>query len=311
MPWTMQHIITERLPDVLQVARSEFSDAGATGSLFDPDLVMKNIDDANRAIAHEANRMYYRKLKNNYDFSLTPEQLSQTEAEIDFPEYVSTPISLDAVSASGSDQRVASVWHHPEYEPYTSNQNVGRCQYHVDSTGLVIRRPSHQHYRMAYQKSPGNLIYGTLNTVTDESNFTVTVTAGEQSIRDDAYNNDWVAVTIAGTTHIRKVSDYNATTGVFTLASALPSLPTQGDAFSVLSFLQDDFQDLLVYGAAMRFDLPDKAAIARGKYDALMMDFRSAVRPLDSKPSKPLQTTDPFDFGEPGSGGRWPFGGVS
>lgn len=70
----------------------------------------------------------------------------------------------------------------------------------------------------------GDSVVGFEFTLTSAT--TTTITYSSLSATDDLYNGWWVQVYISNVAHERQVTDYNGTTKVLTLASALPSTPS-------------------------------------------------------------------------------------
>jgi hypothetical protein len=291
--FTVKQIVEELLPDELKVPRDEFTGA-STGSLFSTSLAVNMVNQANLNLAKIANNLDFWNLRGVYEFTLEPADLQASYVDVPLPGFMASAICLNILNGPGSTQDLIIG-----YVPYSDTAQVpgapalDATQYRLQGGSLRIFQPTYQRYQFEFQRTPGALAYGTVKASPSPTTtvFQVTATGGTFSTSDEAYVGDYVAVTGSdGTLWRRKVVAYDAGTAQFTLEEALPFTPTAGMQFSVLSFLPDAHQDLLVYEAAALFtNLPEKAAESGARAGVARVRFEEQIRPVDTRtPQRPV-----------------------
>lgn len=303
---TMQTITQRLVPTELKFQESAFTSSNATGSVIAPERVMTEVNKANREIAREANIVRYSRLRADYPITITESMFVNGIAEVRFPDFVDRPVALDALFNESNDVR--PVWYLDSVHPGANV--VANPSYEIVSNTLRIRIAGYYpNLVLRYQKTPGSLCYGLVASGTTTTMVAGAVTAGSLSTYNDAYKGDFVGVfPTDGDLTVHKITGYNYTTKTFTFEEG--NAPAPGQNFTILSFLPESYQDLLVYGAASIFtEFPERAAASRVRYQEALAKFITSIQPAEERsPERPVQVIGAAAIGAPWGQAVRPYG---
>lgn len=307
---TMPRLATEEVPDELKIVRSEVSSSTTDGALLSLKSILAEAEKVNQSVAGELNVMGYNRLRDSVVLTLTQEQLRSVIAEIHLPDRVALPVALDAVSDTNASEVLCPIWYRDSVRPdYDCVKHPNR--YEIRSDVIRISDPQFTTYRLQFQRVPGSLCYGAINaSSTTTSIVATTITAGTLSPRDSAYVGDPIAlIQTSGAVEVRKITAYVAATKTFTVDTAFGSDPGGTETFSILSFLPDSHQDVLVYGTAAAFtDIPQRAAISGARYADRLANLKETIRPEEQRTPRTPIITRPFSMSRPIAGGGRGYG---
>lgn len=282
MPLRMQSIITGGM--LARQLKQHVDDVGGEGTAYSAQVCMDNINKAHYEVASQAAEAGFFGLKATYDWSV-PSPRTTYEVTHAFPPDVHSIIRVAAVPEAGSENEFAIIYNRDQLQSANS-PSWGRYELRaLSAEGIVLYAPGFSHYRMTYSRFPGRLCYGTVQTSSTSSSVILgTPTAGELSPADDAYVGDRIALTSnLGVTEVVTVTGYDASTGTVEVSPSLSGTPATTWSWSFVSFLPENFQHLLVQGAASYFtaELPERAKQSRLEFEKTMDQFLKAFRPVD------------------------------
>lgn len=295
---TMQSIITGGvLADQLSL---HADDIPQEGSRFDVKSCMDNIERAYRDIVSECAASACPALHASYDFTVDITQ-STYEHEVAWPAYVHTVDRIDAVDSGG--KYIQTLWHRDSNDTLWSDpSNTWR----VSNSTLYVKQPSHGTLRLWHWRSPGRLAYGTCGGSSTTGTVALgTPTGGALPVFNDAYNGDRIAILYSnGTIVERKITDYNAATGIVTLDTALGTAPTTADSWSIVPFIPDDRARMLVERAAGYFGISPESDRANAEFRLHLTQYIESYTPFERARGVKVRLEEPsFELG---GGCTWP-----
>lgn len=317
MPYTIQQIIGIKVPDILGIDRSQIN---ATDGKFTYSKMVDNLNAANLDIARDSALQESPFLKQFYRFPVAANSNNNFEVVVPLPKNMCIAIALDGcVDGSNTTQYrpVARVWGSDSAYAYNGmnawvTTGYGASStYYPTETDLILQYPFFQKYQFIYQRTPGALFYGNVASAT-ATTITVSGTGlvGIPSVFDDAYVLDQIAaISPAGVVQVRRVTASVGATRVFTVDTAWTTTPDNTYTFSVLSFLPESAQDLLVLGLGVRFgtDLPaERMGTVQVDYGKQLDAFKNTIWKTDrATPNTVAQVMPGVAFNRPNSVSGW------
>lgn len=322
MPYTIQQIIGIKVPDILGIDRSQIN---ATDGKFTYSKMVDNLNAANLDIARDSALQESPFLKQFYRFPVAANSNNNFEVIVPLPKNMCIAIALDGcVDGSSTTQYrpVARVWGSDSAYAYNGmnawvTTGYGASStYYPTETDLILQYPFFQKYQFIYQRTPGALFYGNvadpgMDPPDDQVSISDTGIVGMPSAFDDAYVLDQIAVIEpdTGKMQIRRVTAYDYATLTFTVDVPWTTIPDETYTFSVLSFLPESAQDLLVLGLGVRFgtDLPpERMGTVQVDYGKQLDAFKNTIWKTDrATPNTVEQRMLGMAFNQPNSVSGW------
>lgn len=160
-----------------------------------------------------------------------------------------------------------------------------------DGKLLLFRCGGERELEVEYYRVPGTLHYGTVNTATEFSLVYGHGTTVGKVARD--YRGDQLRI-ISGTGEgqVRRIGAFIPSTRTFLLEEPWDDIPDTTSLYGIISFLPENFQDMLLARTASEFAaIPERAAKCMTQYMEMLEDFgRLLTDPDAMTPREVIQT---------------------
>lgn len=277
MPRSLASLI-EDVPLALQEATSELSTASSPLSSA---RVWYNLNAEYQGLGEKAGNAAHYTLNAEKRVTIAPEPGTSYQTT-PLPNNIGQIKSLVVTDGSYNFDLSRVNLRDPRVGPLTSD---ARLSYEILNGLIRFRIPRAGSFRLLYTRRPARLSQGTAGTITDNSiALAATPTYGQNEAMDDAYVGEQIYIVSAttGANQVARVTAYNASTRVCTLSEDWAVTPTGTVVYSILPFLPDQYYQMLVYGAAMRFTKLDASKDCAQLRQLDFVNFLDFLTPQDA-----------------------------
>ena len=296
---TMQRILARELPTALEISPEEI---GAEGSPFSREVCMDRLESANKDLAHDAALRESRYLQAEFEFEGPGPTGTQYEYPVEYPANVDTWIKLSAITDQGRE--ISTVWNQDRRNVWNyyggAAGTFSSFGYRIQGNQIIMLQPRYSLYRLFYQRSPGSLCYGTVQSASGVEVTLSVPTAGRLSNQLNDYVGDTIVFTKDGETDvIAVVTGFSPAGRVITLREEVSVDDTW--EYSFVSWLPRSWQMTHVFLAATRFAAvrQSAAAVCAANYGTMIETLRHQCRPGDAVTATRVAQSDPgMTFGQ-------------